>query len=438
MKPNESIKVVGEKKIFFKRLVEDISNYKMITLICLVLVLIISIIIWTIAVAGNVIVAGGSTSVVQIMANVTEQYKRDNKKDILYNSLGSAAARVGVTNHSYAFGFLSKDIPSTPQPGDNQGNARQLWEDERIGRFVIARDYIALIYHLPIGCEIKPEQESLQFKSFDGGEGTKLICQIYNNRNFTWQDAFGDQLVCSTGKKNKFYTLTRESGSGTRDFFESKIIKSKNYETNQVASSSGSMYQAIATVPCSIGYISFSYIREIINNENLGKKTIASVIGNKTTKPELPYKIIDNNYEFNPAYSLTRPFTGIINYQGKQFGIVLSFIAWILDPLPYSKTKPKLRNGDYNPYYVSTFKLTEHDAAYWYIKEGEEPLSFDDILFLKYNNNTTFAKSEQKTDNEKVPWNFNLDYKSLWDIIVERFPEKYQLYRGYEYNGMGN
>ncbi|WP_425377613.1 phosphate ABC transporter substrate-binding protein [Spiroplasma endosymbiont of Polydrusus pterygomalis] len=431
MKPNESTKVVGEKNNFFKRLVGEISHHKMITLICLVLVLVISIIIWSIAAVNNVIVAGGSTSVAQIMANVREQYKRDHKEDVLYNSLGSAAARVGVTNRSYAFGFLSKDIPSTPQPGDNRGNARQLWEDERIERFVIARDYIVLIYHLPVDCEIKPEQESLQFKSFDGGEGTKLIRQIYTNRNFTWQDAFGEQLVCSTGNENKFYTLTRESGSGTRDFFESKVIQSKNHETNQVASSNGSMYQAIATVPGSIGYISFSYIREIINNENLGKKAFASVIGNKTTKPELPYKIIDNNYEFNPAYSLTRPFTGIINYQGKQFGRVLAFIAWMLDPLPYSKTKPKLRNGDDNPYYVPTFKLTEHDAAYWYIKEGGEPLTFDDILFRKYNNNTTFAKSGQKNDDEKVPWNFNPDYKSLWDIIVERFSEKYQLYRGY-------
>lgn len=440
MKPNESTKAVKEKKEkkhFLKSVVGEISHHKMFTLVGSALVLVISIIIWTIASASNVIVAGGSTSVAQVMANITEQYKRDNKEDILYNSLGSAAALVGVKNGSYAFGFLSKDVNSTPKPGDNRSNAQQLWADYHTGRFVFARDYIILVYHLPNGCQIKPHQDSLQFQSFFGGKGTELIRKIYTDPNFTWQQAFGSQLVCSSGS-NKFYTLTRESGSGTRDFFESAVIKSKKYETNQVASSNGSMYQAISTTPGSIGYISFSYIKRIISNEDLGAKAIASVISKGSTEPELPYKVIDNNYEFNPAYSLTRPFTGIINYQGKQFNNALPFIAWMLDPLPYSKTKPKLRNGKDNPYYDPNFKLSPHDAAYWYMEEGEEPLSIDDFFFRKYNNNTTFAKSGRTTDSEKVAWNFKSDYQSIWDIIVKKFPEKYQAYSEYEYNGMEN
>ncbi|WFH00709.1 phosphate ABC transporter substrate-binding protein [Spiroplasma citri] len=440
MKPNESTKATEEKKEkkhFLKTLVGEISHHKMLTLVGSALVLIISIIIWTIASVSNVIVAGGSTSVAQVMANITEQYKRDNKEDILYNSLGSAAALVGVKNGSYAFGFISKDVNSTPKAGDNRANAQQLWAEYHTGRFVFARDYIILVYHLPNGCQINPQQDSLQFKSFFGGEGTELIRKIYTDPTFTWQQAFGSQLVCSSGS-NKFYTLTRESGSGTRDFFESAVIKSKKYETNQVASSNGSMYQAISTTPGSIGYISFSYIKRIISNEDLGAKAIASVISKGSAKPELPYKVVNNNYEFNPAYSLTRPFTGIINYEGKQFNRALSFIAWMLDPLPYSKTKPKLRNGEVNPYYDPYFILSPHDAAYWYIEEGEEPLSFDDFFFRKYNNNITFAKSGKTTEDGKTPWNFKSDYKSTWDIIVEKFPTKYQAYFEYEYNGMEN
>ncbi|UZQ29815.1 MAG: phosphate ABC transporter substrate-binding protein [Spiroplasma phoeniceum] len=440
MKPNESTKAVKEKKEkkhFLRSVVGEISHHKMFTLVGSALVLVTSIIIWTIASASNVIVAGGSTSVAQVMANITEQYKRDNEEDILYNSLGSVAALVGVKNGTYAFGFLSKDVNSTPKPGDNRSNAQQLWADYHTGRFVFARDYIILVYHLPNGCQINPHQDSLQFQSFFGGEGTKLIRKIYTDPNFTWQQPFGSQLVCSS-VSNKFYTLTRESGSGTRDFFESAVIKRKKYETNQVASSNGSMYQAISATPGSIGYISFSYIKRIISNEDLGAKAIASVISEGSTESELPYKVINNNYEFNPAYSLTRPFTGIINYQGKQFNNALHFIAWMLDPLPYSKTKTKLRNGKENPYYNRNFKLSPHDAAYWYMEEGEEPLSIDDFSFRKYNNNTTFAKSVRTTDSEKKAWNFKSDYQSIWDIIVKKFPKKYQAYSEYEYIGMEN
>ncbi|WP_425380340.1 phosphate ABC transporter substrate-binding protein [Spiroplasma endosymbiont of Stenodema calcarata] len=434
MKPNEATKA-GSKRKFFKTLVGEISNHKMITLIGFVLVLVISIVIWTIALASNVIVAGGSTSVAQVMANITEQYKRDKKEDVLYNSLGSAAALVGVKNGSYAFGFLSKDINSTPSEGDNRVNAKELWGDHQTSRFVFARDYIILFYHLPTGCQINPKQSSIQFKSFNGGEGTELIRKIYTDPNFTWQQAFGSQLICS-GSSDKFYTITREAGSGTRDFFESVVIKMKNYDTNQVAASNGAMYQAVSTTPGAIGFISFSYIKTIINDNRLGLNSIASVIDKNTSNPELPYHIIDNNYEFNPKYSLTRPFTGIINYRGSQFNKALAFIAWMLDPLPYAKTKKYLRNGQVNPYYDSNFKLSVHDAAYWYIEEGEEPLTFDDIFFRKYNNNTTFAKSGIVTEYEQIPWNFNEDYSSIWDTILQKFPGKYQAFHDYEYNGL--
>ncbi|WHQ36826.1 phosphate ABC transporter substrate-binding protein [Spiroplasma sp. SV19] len=440
MKPNESTKAVSkkkEKKNFFKTLVGEISNHKMITLIGFVLVLVISIVIWTVASASNVIVAGGSTSVAQVMANITEQYKRDKKEDILYNSLGSAAALVGVKNGSYAFGFLSKDVKSTPTQGDNRANAQQLWDDYQTSRFVFARDYIVLFYHLPTGSEINPNQQSLYFKSFYGGEGTALIKRIYTDPNFTWQQAFGSQLVGSGGN-NKFYTLTREAGSGTRDFFESAVIGTKNYETNQVAASNGAMYQAVSTTPGSIGFISFSYLKTIIDDNRLGAKSIAGVIGKNITTPELPYRVVENNLEFNPAYSLTRPFTGIVNYRGSQFDKALAFIAWMLDPLPYAKTKKYLSDGTDNPYYDSNFKLSVHDAAYWYIEEGEEPLTFDDIFFRKYNNNTTFAKSGKATADEKVPWNFRADYSSIWDTILQKFPGQYQAFPGYEYKGLEN
>lgn len=440
MKPNKFIKITGKKKkkkYFFKYIVGEIIHHKILALIGFILLLVTAIIIWTATATNKVTIVGGSTSVAQVMKNITEQYKRDNKKDILYNSLGSAASLVGVKNGNYAFGLLSKDINSTFKPGDNQNNAQQLWSDYHTSRFVFARDYIILVYHLPIGCEIISEQNSLNFKNFYNGEKTNLIQQIYTNKNFTWQQAFASQLVCERNN-NKFYTVTRESGSGTLDFFESTIIKNKNYKINQVAPSNGAMYQIISTTPCSIGYISFSYIKTIIMNENLGIKSIAGIIEKDSEKPKLPYKIVNNKYKFNPEYPLTRPFTGIINYKSKQFNENLAFIAWMLDPLPYSKTKPKLRNGKDNPYFDKNFVLNPHYAAYWYIEEGEEPLSFDDIFFKKYNNNTIFAKSGKITFDEKIPWNFKSNYKSIWDIIVEKFPKKYKKYNNYNYNGMEN
>ncbi|AHF58148.1 phosphate ABC transporter substrate-binding protein [Spiroplasma eriocheiris] len=409
----------------WKKLWEEITNHRMMTIIVFILILVVAIVIWTVSTASNVIVAGGSTSVTPIMNDITEQYKKNRGEDIVYNALGSAAALVGVQNGSYAFGFLSKDVNSTPKAGDNGANAQNLWNNKHVLRFVFARDYILLTYHLPNGCSLKTDPLTnkpipLNFSAFFGGDGTKLIQKIYDH-NITWGAAFKDQLVCSpAGGNSGFYTLTREAGSGTRDFFESSVIKTKSYSTDQVASSNGAMYQTLATTPGSIGYLSFSFIERVASDPELGIQAVASVTGVSDPKSELPYVYEDSTktYDFNPDYSLVRPFTGIVNTDGKHFNKALEFIAWMLDPKPYDDFKKR------------GIPLTPNAAAYWYIHEGDQPLTHDDIYFLKYNNNTNFAIN----GNGTLPgWGMNKKYLSIWDYIIRQNPHydhNYPVYKG--------
>ncbi|AGM25879.1 phosphate ABC transporter substrate-binding protein [Spiroplasma syrphidicola EA-1] len=426
-------KKVNKFKAFFRNVFSAIASHRMMTIITFVLILVISIIIWTISAASNVIVGGGSTSVSAIMADITEQYRRDSGSDVLYNSLGSAAALVGVKNGSYEFGLLSEDVHSTPIDGDNGTNAQNLWNNNGINRFVFARDYIVLFYNLPNGCFLSDNDKPLTFSEFGLNEngnpepGTKAMQQIYS-QNATWKSVFGNQLTCTNDAP--FYTITREAGSGTRSFFESSVIYKKDYSTNEVASSNGAMFQSVTRTPGSFGYISFSFIEQVA--DKLGKNRIAAVINPIISPdPQVPFiETPEGEFLFNSMYSLNRPFTGIVNTNSSQLVPTLKFLAWMLDPIPYAKT---LKDSKF---YDPTYELGPHDAAYWYILEGEEPLAPEDHYFQKYNNNTKFALSGETTLTEPYPWDFKQNYLSIWDLIRQKIPNNnYQDLKDYEYEG---
>lgn len=392
---------INKKIVFWKNFFKKIKNFKIVIIIMLVFIILLISITWTCIISNKIIVSGGSTSVSIILDKITQQFYKDNNIDILYNSLGSAAAKLWVENKNYVFGIFSKDINLISKNGDDGWSAQKFWNKSNINCFVFARDYIVLVHYLPKNCYLT-NNKPLYFNSFFGGLGTQKIKNIYSHK-LSWQTAFPQQISCSQ-INSSFYKITRESGSGTRDFFEKNIIKSKIYSIDRVVSSNGDMYQAIISTPGSIGYLSFSYLKQIAQNAKLGLKSIFGVL-NQKGNIEFPFKvnnlgksIIDTQtgeYVFNNNYPLTRPFIGIVNVKHYHFPKVLKFIKWMLDPTPYYQKKNKIKN------------LSPSDAAYWYLKEGVQPLTKNDPYFIKYNNNTNYAISK---------YGFNKNYKSIWEL----------------------
>ena len=348
--------------------------------VVLVIILFVGIIIWTFSTSSFFLIGGGSTSVRPILDDFTNRYERLPKggQRILYNSIGSAAALTGVRNKSYAFGFLSETITDSL--------AHDLWVNNNVVRFAIAKDYIVIIYHLPNGVQFKPQTDTnyvddkyghhINFNSFNtdakGGTGAQTMQKFYDKHE-TWASVFSNTI--KSGGNVTPRTFTRENGSGTRKFFEDSVIHNESYTADEIVSSNGEMLQKINNTPNSIGYLSFGYLDSVLGkNPTSTNVKIAAVEVAK--KPVVPYKIVTSGegYTFNSVYNLSRPFTGIVNIDSPHIDAVLKFLAWIIDP------------G-----WASDLDASSSTAAYWMRQQGEEPITYGSDYWNKYNDDPVIS-----------------------------------------------
>ncbi len=268
----------------------------------------------------NWIVSGGSTSVEPIMNELSPWYLDNYNQDFIYNSMGSASAPVGVINGYYSLGMESQKI--------------DINTSTNYKTFTIAQDYFIIFFNLPNGLVGAGTDGSIQLPPLPSPSSTdpNLLGAIMKNvySNETWLQ-FSDDVKKYTGVDvfvkttpqalaQKITTFTRESGSGTRDYMEKDIIGQSGSTNNaSVQSSNGGMMNAVASSDSSMGYISFSYIQQIM----IDKLVVASI------NSQLPY-VYNSEYVFNSAYSLKRPFAGLINLHSKDLIAVLNFINRIL------------------------------------------------------------------------------------------------------------
>ena len=340
-------------------------KFNLVTACFLVMVLFAGLLIWTVSTPKFFIIGGGSTSVQPILDDFTHQYEQlpNGRQPIIYNAIGSAASLTGVQDGAYSFGFLSETVT------DSQ--AKSLWDSHKILRFVIARDYILLVYHLPTGVTVRntpnyPDDDYGIHLGFGGDSEKNNLAtnlQALYDGTKTWKQVFPS--LQGANANQKAYGVTREDGSGTRSYFEKAVIKTKNYNFNSVVSSNGAMVSTIDNTPGSIGYVSFSFADTIVRNYKQNIQ-IGAVKGPQSPDWQLPYAPPsgNKNLSFNKNYNLNRPFTGIVNTQAQHFVTALKFIAWMIDP--YANQESVID------------KLTPANAAYWSRKEGEAPVGQED------------------------------------------------------------
>ena len=198
----------------------------------------------------------GSTSMEEVIGVLGEQFNADTGVSVTYNPTGSGAGIEAVTNGSCDIGLAS----------------RALTEDEIAGGLtetIVALDGIAVIVN---------------------GENTvtdltlEQIAQIYTGAVTDWSE-FGSE-------SGAIAVIGRESGSGTRDGFESITGTEDQCVLAQELSSTGAVIEAVRTTPGAIGYASLSAVE---GQEGITVLTVGGVMPSEET-------VLDG------TYAIQRPF----------------------------------------------------------------------------------------------------------------------------------
>ena len=198
----------------------------------------------------------GSTSMEEVIGVLGEQFQADTGVSVTYNPTGSGAGIEAVSNGSCDIGLAS----------------RALTDDEKAGGLtetIVALDGIAVI----VNAENSVTDLSLE-----------QIAQIYTGAVTDWSELGSDAGAIAV--------IGRESGSGTRDGFESITGTEDQCVLAQELSSTGAVIEAVRTTPGAIGYASLSAVQD---QEGITVLTVGGVAPSEAT-------VLDG------SYAIQRPF----------------------------------------------------------------------------------------------------------------------------------
>lgn len=132
---------------------------------------------------------------------------------------------------------------------------------------------------------------------------------IFTGKITNWKEVGGDDL--------KIVAYSRESSSGTYEFFKEKLLNNKNYGTSiLMMPATGAVVQSVSQTKGAIGYVGFAYIEKNIKTLKIsydkGKTFVEPTIENAKSK----------------AYPVVRPL--YYYYLTKDESKVKAFIDFIL------------------------------------------------------------------------------------------------------------
>ena len=210
----------------------------------------------TTALSGTV-ATDGSTSMEEVIGALGEQFMADNSGvTVTYNPTGSGSGIEAVSNGSCDIGLAS----------------RALTDDEKAGGLtetIVALDGIAVI----VNAENSVTDLTLE-----------QIAQIYTGEVTDWSEFGSDAGAIAN--------IGRESGSGTRDGFESITGTEDACVLAQELNSTGAVIEAVRTTPGAIGYASLSAVE---GQEGITVLTVGGVAPSEET-------VLDG------TYAIQRPF----------------------------------------------------------------------------------------------------------------------------------
>ena len=177
----------------------------------------------------------GSTSMDKVIGALREQFMADHKNvTVTYDPTGSGSGIEAVKNGTADIGLASRSLK-------DEEKADGLTET------VIALDGIAVI----VNAQSKVTDLTVE-----------QIAKIFTGEITDWSQVGGDPGAISC--------IGRESGSGTRDGFESITGTKDSCKLDQELTSTGGVIEAVAGNPNAIGYASLSAVDETVKAITVG------------------------------------------------------------------------------------------------------------------------------------------------------------------------
>lgn len=165
----------------------------------------------------------GSTSMQKVISTLSEQFMNENGGiTVTYDPTGSGTGIEAVKNGSTDIGLSSRKLKDS---------------ESGLTATTVALDGIAII----VNKDSKVEDLTVE-----------QIASIFTGEVTNWKDVGGDDLAISC--------IGRESGSGTRDGFESVTKTSDKCKLAQELTSTGAVISAVQNNKNAIGYASLSAV----------------------------------------------------------------------------------------------------------------------------------------------------------------------------------
>ena len=206
---------------------------------------------------SGTVATDGSTSMEEVIGVLGEQFMADHSGvSVTYNPTGSGSGIEAVSNGSCDSGLASRALK-------DEEKAAGLTET------IVALDGIAVI----VNAENSVTDLSLE-----------QIAEIYTGAVTDWSEMGGTAGAIAV--------IGRESGSGTRDGFESITGTEDACVLAQELSSTGAVIEAVRTTPGAIGYASLSAVE---GQEGITVLTVGGVAPSEET-------VLDG------SYAIQRPF----------------------------------------------------------------------------------------------------------------------------------
>ena len=193
----------------------------------------------------------GSTSMEKVIGSVSEAFMGENPDvTITYDATGSGTGIESAKNGSCDIGLASRDLKS---------------EETGLKSTTIALDGIAVVVNADNGVENLTLQQ---------------VTDIFTGKITNWKEVGGKDLAISC--------VGRESGSGTRDGFESITETEDQCKLEQELTSTGAVITAVGSSENAIGYASLSAVDE---SKGIKALTIDGVACTEETVLDGSYKI---------------------------------------------------------------------------------------------------------------------------------------------------
>ncbi|MDO4183489.1 MAG: phosphate ABC transporter substrate-binding protein [Coriobacteriia bacterium] len=206
----------------------------------------------------------GSTSMERVIGSLSEAFMQENTKvTITYDATGSGTGIECAGNGSADIGLSSRDLKST---------------ETGLTSTTVALDGIAVVVNSGNGVANLTLQQ---------------VTDIFTGKITNWKEVGGEDLEIAC--------IGRESGSGTRDGFESVTQTTDACKLAQELTSTGAVLTAVANSKNAIGYASVSSV-----SSQSGVKAV-TIDGVECTEANIQ----------NGKYAIQRPFN-LITKEGKE------------------------------------------------------------------------------------------------------------------------